>query len=97
MTLAERVKAPWIKYKKCVLEKQEHNPNCALNNTYPLPKLVYPHQNKIGSMIMKKVWVPRFAEIAKYESRAGDLRFAWNQARYGVSHRIRGKSCSRRT
>jgi hypothetical protein len=45
-------------------------------STYPLPKLVYPHQNKIGSMIMKQVWVPKFAEIAKYESRAGDLRFA---------------------
>jgi hypothetical protein len=68
-----------------------------LNRTYPLPKLVYPHQNKMGSMIMKKVCVPKLAEMAKYESRAGDLRFAWNQARYGVSHRISGKSCSRTT
>jgi hypothetical protein len=51
----------------------------------------------MGSMIMKKVCVPKLAEMAKYESRAGDLRFAWNQARYGVSHRISGKSCSRTT
>ena len=32
---------------------------------YPRPKLVYPHQKSIGRMIMKKVWVPRFAVTAK--------------------------------
>ena len=32
---------------------------------YPRPKLVYPHQKSIGRIIMKKVWVPRFAVIAK--------------------------------
>lgn len=33
--------------------------------TYPRPKLVYPHQNKIGRKTMKKVWVPRLAVKAK--------------------------------
>lgn len=80
-----------------VLDTDGQPPNCPRTTTYPLPKLVLPHQNKIGSIIIKKVCVPRFAEIAKYESRAGDRSFAWNQARYGVSHRMRGKSCSRRT
>lgn len=32
---------------------------------------VFPHQKRMGSMIMKKVCVPRFAVMAKYESRAG--------------------------
>ena len=34
---------------------------------------------------MKKVWVPRLAVKAKYESRAGVRTFSCTQARYGVS------------
>lgn len=30
--------------------------------------------------------------MAKYESSAGVLILAWNQARYGVSHRTSGRS-----
>lgn len=33
--------------------------------TYPLPNAAYPHQKQMGSPIMKKVWVPRFAVMAK--------------------------------
>jgi hypothetical protein len=44
---------------------------------------------------MKKVCVPRFAVIAKYESSAGDRILACIQAKYGVSHRIRGKRACR--
>ena len=40
--------------------KQEHK-----SESYPLPRLVYPHQNHIGNMILKKVCVPRLADMAK--------------------------------
>jgi len=46
---------------------------------------------------MKKVCVPRFAVMAKYVSRAGDLILSCIQARYGVSQRIRGRSFSRKS
>lgn len=41
------------------------------DKTHPLPSSMYPHQNKIGSITMKKVCVPRFAENAKYVSNTG--------------------------
>ena len=41
--------------RKMHLWKRFHPYNSAQVGTYPLPKLVYPHQNKIGSMIMKQV------------------------------------------
>lgn len=48
--------------------------------TYALPKLVYPHQNSMGSMTMKKVCVPKLAEIAKYESSTGERSLPCNHA-----------------
>ena len=42
-----------------------HKSTYPLASTYPLPKSVYPHQNKMGKKIMKKVWVPRLAVIEK--------------------------------
>ena len=49
-----------------------HKSQPLLTFTYPLPKSVYPHQNKMGKKIMKKVCVPRLAVMEKYVSRAGD-------------------------
>jgi hypothetical protein len=63
--------------------------------TIARPKLGNPLQNRIGRKTMKKVWVPRFAVNAKYESNAGVRIFSWNQARYGVSYRISGRSFCR--
>lgn len=45
---------------------------------------------------MKKVCVPRFAVIAKYESSAGERILSCINAKYGVSHLIRGRSLCRR-
>ena len=37
---------------------------------------MYPHQKRIGKKIMKKVCVPKFAVMEKYESRVGErMRF----------------------
>lgn len=44
---------------------------------------------------MKNVCVPRFAVKAKYRSRKGVRIADWRAARYGVSHRTRGRSFSR--
>lgn len=40
--------------------------------THPLPMAVCPHQKRIGNTTMKKLCVPRFAVIEKYESSAGE-------------------------
>ena len=40
--------------------------------TSGLANCSYSHQYRSGRNIMKKVWVPRFAEKAKYESKVGE-------------------------
>ncbi len=45
---------------------------------------------------MKNVCVPKFAVIAKYESRAGERILSCIHAKYGVSHRIRGRILCRK-
>ena len=57
-----------------------------------MPKLEKLHQKRTGRKIMKKVWVPRLAVMAKYLSNAGVRIFSWSIARYGVSQRMRGSS-----
>jgi len=46
---------------------------------------------------MKNVCVPKFADIAKYVSRAEVRSECCSHAMYGVSHRTRGRRISRRT
>jgi hypothetical protein len=49
---------------------------------------VYPNQNINGSIIMKKVWVPRFAVSAKYESRNGVRQCSYKTARRARISRV---------
>lgn len=58
--------------------------------THPRPMAVCPHQKRIGNTTMKKLCVPRFAVIEKYESSAGVRIRLWRTARYRVSQRRRG-------
>lgn len=58
--------------------------------THPLPIAVCPHQKRIGKTTMKKLCVPRFAVIEKYESSAGERIRLCRTARYWVSQRRRG-------
>lgn len=58
--------------------------------THPLPMAVLPHQKRIGNTIIKKLCVPRFAVIEKYESRVGERTRLCRTARYWVSQRRRG-------
>jgi len=58
--------------------------------TSAIPTPGKPHQKHIGNAAMKKVWVPKLAVMAKYESRTGERHVRWTAAKEGVSDRTMG-------